>query len=380
MVYQNLLREFWCTTIATYPNLRIDDSEVRPLKEYTIKFSVMNSKKPLNLDFKTFIESTGLDYAKDAYVSHPSPEILDRNHSSTEQLNSIKQLVAYCLLTGTKDSSKVTPIELTAFMVAVNNNEKLVNPLHFSIKKKKRKSQTVTLTLPQSQGPKASGSLLQKRKKPKSKNPPTETKVTPPSKPTEGYDQSHSVTPPSKPTEGYDQSHSVSSGIVPDPQDPEKNIQLADIQAYLLSKDKLAQESDEEEVFAARDDIEEDTQADEEEHQSPSPNKDKPEPSHTPKTQVSDSDTSSPDLKKYDNILPLTERQLVKYLRKASIEGYYEEIVDHMEQTNKVIDAAMNILTKTTLQGDILNALNKVTETSKPFRMLLRKILYLTRK
>ncbi|GKC00865.1 hypothetical protein Tco_0987001, partial [Tanacetum coccineum] len=39
---------------------------------------------------------------------------------------------------------------------------------------------------------------------------------------------------------------------------------LADIQAYLLSEDKLAQEIDKEEVFAARDDMEEDTQADEE--------------------------------------------------------------------------------------------------------------------
>nr|GEY91207.1 hypothetical protein [Tanacetum cinerariifolium] len=59
---------------------------------------------------------------------------------------------------------------------------------------------------------------------------------------------------------------------------------LADIQAYLLFEDELAQESDEEEVFAARDDMEKDTQADEEEHQSPSPNKDKHEPSHTLKT------------------------------------------------------------------------------------------------
>ncbi|GJX79554.1 hypothetical protein Tco_0327703 [Tanacetum coccineum] len=94
---------------------------------------------------------------------------------------------------------------------------------------------------------------------------------------------------------------------------------FADIQAYLLSEDELNQESDEEEVFAAGDDMEEETQADEEEHQSPSPNKDKPEPSHTPTTQESDSDSSSPDLNKFNNILPLTERQLVKYLRKDTV-------------------------------------------------------------
>ncbi|GKA35687.1 hypothetical protein Tco_0722178 [Tanacetum coccineum] len=51
---------------------------------------------------------------------------------------------------------------------------------------------------------------LRRAKRPKSKKPPTKTKVTPP-----------------KPTEGFEQSHSVSSGTVPDPQDLERNIQLA---------------------------------------------------------------------------------------------------------------------------------------------------------
>ncbi|GKB31463.1 hypothetical protein Tco_0870864 [Tanacetum coccineum] len=167
------------------------------------------------------------------------------------------------------------------------------------------------------------------------------------------------ATPTPKPTEGSEQSHSISLGTVPDPQDPERNIQLAtdkglpytasnegtaittthpegpledkdsegnksptnmepinpavadhsgtgaeyqvdktqstrlryqtvtknkgkasskvesdpetlqlttlaNIQAYLLFEDELAQESDEEEVFAIGDDMEEDTQADEE--------------------------------------------------------------------------------------------------------------------
>nr|GEX53281.1 hypothetical protein [Tanacetum cinerariifolium] len=108
------------------------------------------------------------------------------------------------------------------------------------------------------------------------------------------------------------------------------------------------------------------TQADEEEHQSSSPNKDKPKPSHILATQVSDSNSSSLDLKKYDNILPLTKRQLVKYLRKASIEGYYEENVDHMEKTNKFIDATMKLLDKNNIaRGDLLNSLNGVTETLK---------------
>ncbi|GKE82767.1 hypothetical protein Tco_1552767, partial [Tanacetum coccineum] len=127
--------------------------------------------------------------------------------------------------------------------------------------------------------------------------------------------------------------------------------------AYLPFKDELAQESDEEEVFTARDDMEEDTQADAEEHQSPSLNKDKPEPSHIPVTQVSDSDSSSLYLKKscfsYADL-------------RASIEGHYKENVDHMEQTDKVIDAAINSLDKNSIvRGDLLNALNRVTNTLK---------------
>ncbi|GKF14877.1 hypothetical protein Tco_0056339 [Tanacetum coccineum] len=58
-------------------------------------------------------------------------------------------------------------------------------------------------------GPEVTGALSKKSKRPKSKKPPTETKVTLP-----------------KPTEGSEQSHSVSSGTVPDPQDLERNIQL----------------------------------------------------------------------------------------------------------------------------------------------------------
>ncbi|GKE92857.1 hypothetical protein Tco_1573952, partial [Tanacetum coccineum] len=77
--------------------------------------------------------------------------ILGENYSFTEQVNSIQQLLAYSLITGTE-------------------------------------------------GPEASGALSKKRKKPKSKRPPTETKESPP-----------------KPTEGSEQSHLVSSGTIPDP-------------------------------------------------------------------------------------------------------------------------------------------------------------------
>nr|GEZ47884.1 hypothetical protein [Tanacetum cinerariifolium] len=141
VLYQNNLRDFWCIAIAYDPSPPSDDSVARPLKEYKIKFLVMNGKKPLTLDYKTFVQSTGLDYSPGTYVSHPSPkalkaelfkivtnpsyldetlvlknsfpmawrilftfmiQVLGENYSSTEQINSIKHMIACCLTTGTK--------------------------------------------------------------------------------------------------------------------------------------------------------------------------------------------------------------------------------------------------------------------------------------
>ncbi|GJW06763.1 hypothetical protein Tco_1569186 [Tanacetum coccineum] len=151
----------------------------------------------------------------------------------------------------------------------------------------------------------------------------------------------------------------TSSKVEPDTQTLQLNT-LVDVQEFLLFEDEMAQESNDD-VLEAGEDMDEDTQADEEEHQSP-PNIDKPEPSPAQETQESNSDSSSLNLKKYDNILPLTKRQLVKYLRKvsrvlfnrltedqqekhkeaavsyadlnASIKGYYEEDADHQELTD----------------------------------------------
>ncbi|GKD84438.1 hypothetical protein Tco_1355592 [Tanacetum coccineum] len=128
ILYQKFLMEFWCIAIAYDPHPPSDDSVARLLKEYKIKFSMMNGKKPLNLDVKTFYASIGLDYNKDLdvktfyasigldynkgkYVFHPSlgavkvelaKIVLDGNYSSTKQINSIQQMIAYCLITRTK--------------------------------------------------------------------------------------------------------------------------------------------------------------------------------------------------------------------------------------------------------------------------------------
>ncbi|GKA00295.1 hypothetical protein Tco_0672845, partial [Tanacetum coccineum] len=109
------------------------------------------------------------------------------------------------------------------------------------------------------------------------------------------------------------------------------------------------------------------------------PNADKLESSPVQDTDESTSD-SSPDLKKFDNILPLTERQLVKYLKKAAIEGYYEENIDHMEQTDKVINAAMNSLDKNNIaRGDLLNGLNGVTKTLKAIQDAVKEDIVLNK-
>ncbi|GJV99268.1 hypothetical protein Tco_1554520 [Tanacetum coccineum] len=244
-------------------------------------------------------------------------------------------------------------------------------------------------TLPKSQGPEASGALSKKRKKPKSKRPPTETKESLP-KPTEGSKQSYSGTAThpkdlggnKQPLDRDIASTTSNEGtaktmphpegslgdkdsggnippadmepihtLVPDPlrtsakyqvdetqstrlrywsltknegktsskvEPDTKPLQLqtyANIQAFLLYDDELDKNSNEEEVLAARDDMDEDPQ-DDKEVRTPSPKQDQLEPSYI---QESAFVSSSLDLKKFDNILPLTERQLFKYLRKMSM-------------------------------------------------------------
>nr|GEU53786.1 hypothetical protein [Tanacetum cinerariifolium] len=63
-----------CFTFDHFPST--DEPKKRPLKEFLIKFSVSNGKRPLTLDFKTFCSSTGLDYNNVKYVEHPTPEVI----------------------------------------------------------------------------------------------------------------------------------------------------------------------------------------------------------------------------------------------------------------------------------------------------------------
>ncbi|GJY75520.1 hypothetical protein Tco_0480636 [Tanacetum coccineum] len=115
MVYQNFLREFWSTVFSFNPFPSTGEPKKRPLKEFLIKFLALNGQRPLTLDFHTFCSSTVLDYNNGKYVAHPAPEavkkelgkiainrVLGGNYSSTEQVDSIQQLLAYSLITGTE--------------------------------------------------------------------------------------------------------------------------------------------------------------------------------------------------------------------------------------------------------------------------------------
>ncbi|GKE92858.1 hypothetical protein Tco_1573953, partial [Tanacetum coccineum] len=90
----------------------------------------------------------------------------------------------------------------------------------------------------------------------------------------------------------------TSSEVEPDIE-PLQLQTFVDIQAFLLSEDELNKDIDEEEVLAVGDDIDEDPQ-DDAKVKTPSPNQAQLEPSPV---QESASDSSSPDLKKFDNTL-----------------------------------------------------------------------------
>ncbi|GJT18683.1 hypothetical protein Tco_0877389 [Tanacetum coccineum] len=127
-----LPQEFWCTAIAYDTNPPANDSKVCPLKEYKIKFTMMNGKNPLTLEFKTFVYSTSLDYNEGTYVSHPTLEVVKAE---------LAKIVMNLILLDR------TPILKTAFRVAWRI--------------------LFTFII---QGLEASGALFMKRTKPKYKN------------------------------------------------------------------------------------------------------------------------------------------------------------------------------------------------------------------
>ncbi|GJW82716.1 hypothetical protein Tco_0155861 [Tanacetum coccineum] len=99
--------------------------------------------------------------------------------------------------------------------------------------------------------------------------------------------------------------------------------------------------------------------------------------------QESSSDSSCPEaLKKYDNILPLTERQLVKYLQKLSQAIYGRLSTDfwdkHEEAVVSYADLGASI--EGTEKADLLKVLNRVTDTLKAIQEVVKEDPSLTKK
>ncbi|GKE23327.1 hypothetical protein Tco_1434839 [Tanacetum coccineum] len=134
--------------------------------------------------------------------------------------------------------------------------------------------------------------------------------------------------------------------------------------AFLLSDDELDKESDEEEMLAAGDDMDEDPR-DDAEVRTPSPGLTQPDPSHY--------------LKKVSRVLfnRITKKQweqheeaAVSYADlKASIDQYYDENITHRDHTNKLVEASISSLDRSsTAISDLykgLNGLNVITELLK---------------
>ncbi|GKE13778.1 hypothetical protein Tco_1421355 [Tanacetum coccineum] len=68
--------QFQSTAVVEDPNPSTHDYEARPLKEFIIKFTVKNDQMPLTLDYKTFCQTTRLDYNNGDYVAHPSTKVV----------------------------------------------------------------------------------------------------------------------------------------------------------------------------------------------------------------------------------------------------------------------------------------------------------------
>ncbi|GJY85369.1 hypothetical protein Tco_0499395 [Tanacetum coccineum] len=347
----------------------------------------MNYKKPLILNYKTFIESTGLDYAKGTYVSHPSPDAVKAK---------LAKIVENPILLDR------TPVLKTAFPMAWRILFTFVIQVlggYYSSTE---------------QGLEASGSLPQKRKKPKSKKTPTKTQVT----------------PPTGPTKGSEQSHSVSSGNVHDPQDPKRNKQLAgtttdpkDSKGNVQTADKglSSTVSDEGTVkttpllegthgdkylegFKPPADMEpltthvvdpsgtdakyqaDQTQSARLRYRSLTKNEGKTSSEVEPDSEtlqlktfvdvqallLSDDEMvqeSDEDDTLYDDLRASIEEVVVSYADlRASIKGYYDENVDHRDQTDKLVKETIKIIDSISKAGidersKPLKALNRVFET-----------------
>nr|GEU43458.1 hypothetical protein [Tanacetum cinerariifolium] len=307
-------REFWSTAIAFDPFPSIDEPKKRPLKEFLIKFLVLNGQRTLTLDFNTFCSSTDLNYNNGKYVDHPKPEVVKK------ELGKITINPSYL---------DKTPVLKNSFPVAWRI---LFN---FMI-----------------QGPEASGALSKKNKRPNSKKPPTETKVTSPN-----------------PTKGSEQSHSVSSGTLPDPQDLNRDIQLASTglpstldDGIRKSKPLLEGGNKPPADMALQNPNDADLSGTGAKYQ-----EDQTQSSRLRCSSYSSLRMRLRKVRKTFWELEKHEEAVVHYVNlKASIDDYYKENMAYGDQTDKLVEASMSSLEKSSATiNDLYKGMKVITQLLK---------------
>ncbi|GKB81977.1 retrovirus-related pol polyprotein from transposon TNT 1-94 [Tanacetum coccineum] len=314
--------EFWSTDVAFDPFPSTDEPEKCPLKEFLIKFSTLNGQRPLTLDFHTFCSSTGLDYNNGKYVAHPAPE----------------------------DPSKVTDIELTAHMIAVNNQKDSVSPPPLVAKLKKGWLQPYPISLGTVLDPQDLERDIQlasmglpsildegtRQSKPLSEGIATYPKDSGGNKKPLDRDVTSTTS-----NEGMTKTTPRPKGSLGD-KDSRGNIPPADIEPihtpvtdpsgtgakYQVDETQSTRLSDEDEVLAARDEMDEDPRDDKEVR---------------------------------------TREALVSYADlKASVDQYYDEYIAHRDQADKLMEASMSSLDRSsTTISDLYKGLNVITQLLK---------------
>nr|GEZ96558.1 hypothetical protein [Tanacetum cinerariifolium] len=341
MAEEQAIMEFWSTAIAYDPSSSIDEIKQRPLREFLIKFLVLNGQRPLTFDHNTFVHHLALIIKMSHSLKRgksPCPKVTQGNQGNTTPKPTEGSMqshsVSSSIVLDPQDPERNIQLAGTGLPSTLDEGTRKLQPFPEGTTTDPKDSwgndQPADKGLPSMTFNKVKAKTTSRPEGPLGDIDSEGNKA-----PADIEPINPTVADPSRTGAEYQ----------PDLQTLQFTA-VADIQAYLLSEDELNQKSDEEEVFAAGYDIEENTQADEEEHQSPSPNKDKPKPSHTPETQESDSDSSSPDLKIFDNILSLTERQLIKVnLLNAlngvtkTIKAVQDAVKDDLAINKKVIKA-----------------------------------------
>nr|GEW31873.1 hypothetical protein [Tanacetum cinerariifolium] len=232
----------------------------------------------------------------------------------------------------TKDQSKITDIELTAHMIAVNNQRDSVSPPPLAAKPKKGESKTRDMQLagtglpstlnegtrksqpfPESTSthPKDSGGNKQ----------PLDRDIT-----SMTLDEGTSKTTPRP--EGSLGDKDSGGNIPPDDMKPIHTLVIDPLGIGAKYQDELEKESNEEEVIAAGNDMDEDPQDDAEEQH---------------------------------------EEAAVSYANlKASIEEYYEENIAHRDQTDQLVASSISSLDKSNSSiSDLYKGLNVITKLLK---------------